>query len=138
MIAKDNYLCNYEIVKNKYGKPYFKNSDIYFNISNSSDLSVAIVSNDEVGIDIQKIKDKYEDSLVNKVLTQNEKNFYKNSSNKEKDFTKIWVMKESYLKMLGIGLEYGLKNIDTIENKNKFTIIEYENYYISICYKKDF
>ena len=129
-IADDYNIKNYKIVKNEYGKPYFENNDIYFNISNSDSVVVAAVSDKEIGIDIQKIK--YNDAIVNRTFTESEKQYLNKSSDKKKVFTLIWTMKESYVKKLGIGVGYGLKNVDTISMIDKFKVIEYEDYIITI------
>ena len=42
-------------------------------------------------------------------------------------------MKESYVKMLGIGILYGLEKVDTINLIRKFEIIDKKEYLISIC-----
>lgn len=129
-IADEYDIKNYNIIKNEYGKPYFENSNIYFNISNSESVSVAVISNKEIGIDIQKIK--YNDAIVNRTFTDSEKEYLNKVSDKAKAFTLIWTMKESYVKMLGVGIGYGLKNVDTISIIDKFKVIEYEDYIISI------
>ena len=129
-IADDYNIKNYKIVKNEYGKPYFENNDVYFNISNSDSVVVAAVSDKEIGIDIQKIK--YNDAIVNRTFTESEKQYLNKSSDKKKAFTLIWTMKESYVKKIGIGVGYGLKNVDTISMIDKFKIIEFEDYIITI------
>ena len=129
-IANDYDIKNYKIIKNEYGKPYFENNNIYFNISNSGLVTVAAVSDKEIGIDIQRIK--YNDAIVNRTFTESEKEYLNKSTDKAKAFTLIWTMKESYVKMLGVGIGYGLKNIDTINIIDKFKVIEYEEYIISI------
>ena len=129
-IADDYNIKNYKIVKNEYGKPYFENNDVYFNISNSDSVVVAAVSDKEIGIDIQKIK--YNDAIVNRTFTESEKQYLNKSSDKKKVFTLIWTMKESYVKKIGIGVGYGLKNVDTINMIDKFKVIEYEDYIITI------
>ena len=129
-IADEYDIKNYNIIKNEYGKPYFENSNIYFNISNSESVSVAVISNKEIGIDIQKIK--YNDAIVNRTFTDSEKEYLNKVSDKAKAFTLIWRMNESYVKMLGVGIGYGLKNVDTISIIDKFKVIEYEDYIISI------
>lgn len=129
-IADDYNIKNYKIVKNEYGKPYFENNDIYFNISNSDSVVVAAVSDKEIGIDIQKRK--YNEAIVNRTFTESEKQYLNKSSDKKKAFTLIWTMKESYVKKLGIGIGYGLKNVDTIRMLDKFKVIEYEDYIITI------
>ena len=111
-------------------EPYFENNDIYFNISNSELVVVAAVADKEIGIDIQKIK--YNDAIVNRTFTESEKQYLNKSSDKKKAFTLIWTMKESYVKKIGIGVGYGLKNVDTISMIDKFKVIEYEDYIITI------
>ena len=122
------YNINSEIIYNEYGKPYLKNNEIYFNLSNSHDYSVCVVSNSEVGIDIEKIT--FKSTIIDKICTEDEKKLIKNSD----DFTKIWTKKESFVKYLGIGLSYGLKNVDTLILKNIKTY-KYEDYYISVSSK---
>lgn len=122
------YNINREIIYNEYGKPYLKNNEIYFNLSNSHDYSVCVVANNEVGIDIEKIT--FKPNIIDKICTEHEKYLIKN----EEDFTKIWTRKESYIKYLGIGISYGLKNVDTLILNNIQTY-KYEDYYISVCSK---
>lgn len=135
-IAQSYNLETFEIIKNEYGKPYFKKSNVFFNISHCDDLVVAYASCHEVGIDIQKKPNSYSENLMKKVLTINEINILKDSENMIDEFTRIWAMKESYVKMKGIGIGYGLKNVDTTVLKNYFKVIAYDNYYIVICKEK--
>lgn len=114
-----------DIIYNKYGKPYLKNTNVYFNISNCDEYTVIAVSSKEVGVDIEKIT--FKKRVIDKMCTAEEKKLIKTPE----DFTIMWVKKESYIKYLGIGLEYGLKNVDTIKLKN-FIIKKIDNYYISL------
>lgn len=125
----DEYGIKDEIVYNAYGKPYLKNNELYFNISNSHEYTVLVISSKEVGVDIEKITMK--ERVIDKVCNDNEKKLIKT----EEDFTLMWVKKESYVKYLGIGLAYGLKNVDTLKLKN-FIIKKFKDYYIAI-YKED-
>ncbi len=121
----DEYNIKDEIIYNEYGKPYLKNNEVYFNISHSGIYTVLVTSSSEVGVDIEKIA--MHEKVMAKVCTDEEKKLIKNAE----DFTKIWVKKESYVKFLGIGLSYGLKNVDTLKNNN-FIIKKIDDYYISI------
>ena len=114
-----------EIVYNSYGKPYLKNNELYFNISHSGCYTVLAISNQEIGVDIEKVTMKKK--VIDKVCNEKEKKLIKS----EEDFTIMWVKKESYVKYLGIGLAYGLKNVDTIKLKN-YVIKKYNDYYIAI------
>ena len=72
-IAIDNNLSDYVVLKNKNGKPYFKGNDIYFNISNKDNITVAVTSFNPVGIDIEKLTFKL--SVVKHFFSKNEHSF---------------------------------------------------------------
>ena len=127
-IAIDNNLSNYVVLKNKNGKPYFKGNDIYFNISNKDNITVAVTSFNPVGIDIEKLTFKL--SIVKHFFSKNEQEIIKKSLNKELDFTTIWVKKEAYLKYLGLDLT-SIRKIDTTKISG-FTIKKYKEYIIGI------
>lgn len=122
------YNIDKKIIYNEYGKPYIKDNPIYFNISHSGDYTVLAISDQEIGIDIEKITMR--EKVIKKVCNEEEKKLIKT----QEDFTLMWVKKESYVKYLGIGLAYDLINVDTL--KLNFYIIKFDNYYISI-YKEN-
>ncbi len=127
-IATDNNLSNYVVLKNENGKPYFKDNDIYFNISNKDNITVAVTSSNPVGIDIEKLT--FKNMVVKHFFSKNEQDVIKKSLNKELDFTTIWVKKEAYLKYLGLDLT-SIRKIDTTKI-NGFTIKKYKEYIIGI------
>ena len=130
-VLEKEKVTNTDIVFNEHGKPYLKDNRLYFNISHDRNMTVLVTSDKEIGVDLEYLT--YKPSVVNKYFTPREQEIIKNSMNKEYDFTKIWVMKESYAKMLGIGILYGLEKVDTIKLIKKFEIIDKKEYLISIC-----
>ncbi len=114
-----------KIIYNEYGKPYLENNPLYFNISHSGIYTALVISDAEVGIDIEKIH-MPKNALLH-VCNEEEKRLIKSVE----DFTIMWVKKESYVKYLGIGISYGLKNVDTTKIKD-FVLKKVGNYYISI------
>ncbi len=114
-----------DIIYNEYGKPYLKNNAFYFNISHSSCYTVLVISSKEIGVDIEKITMR--DRVIDRICNDEEKKLIKSAE----DFTKMWVKKESYVKYLGIGLSYGLENVNTLE-LNNFIIKKFKDYYIAI------
>lgn len=130
-VLKSINITNYKIIYNEFGKPYLANNPIYFSISHDKNVCAIAISNKNIGIDIEALT--YQSTVISKYFNESEQTKLMNSNKKEYDFTKIWVMKESYIKMLGIGLEYGLKNVDTFKIKNMIDIKRYKNYIISIC-----
>lgn len=130
-LKKDYNISDYKIIYNEYNKPYLKNEKIYFNISHSNRTIVLVISDKEIGVDVEYFV--YKESVVRNYFTNNEQNEILNSTNKVYDFTRIWVMKEAFVKMKGIGISYGLINVDTTKIKEQIELIENEKYLIAIC-----
>lgn len=105
------------------GKPYFKDSKIFFNYSHSKNYIACAISQHEVGIDIEETNRNISDSIAKKYL------------NNEKDNSKrmeIWVKKESYSKLKGLGLQIGFHNIKLDELKEQNFFIKENEYMFSI------
>ena len=105
------------------GKPYFKDSKIFFNYSHSKNYIACAISQHEVGIDIEETNRNISDSIAKKYL-DNEKD---NSKRIE-----IWVKKESYSKLKGLGLQIGFQNVKLDELKEKSFFIKENEYMFSI------
>lgn len=130
---------------NEYGKPYINNKQLFFNISHSHDYVITIISNKEIGIDIEKIR-KTNFNTIDIFATQKEKEYILSGENDiYKKLFQIYTLKEAYFKMLGNDLSK-LKEVEfTIDNNNIICsdkeIIAYsldiiDNYIFSICKKK--
>lgn len=124
----------------KYGKPFLKNhQDICFNLSHSGYGVVCGVSNKAVGVDIQEIV-PFDKNIGEMFLSKSEKDYIEFLKKPDISFTEIWSLKESYVKMLGIGIDTDLKIISFDPRKNNFykygkyfekRIVD--NYVISYC-----
>lgn len=128
-------ITNYELTFNKYNKPYLKNRNIYFNISHDKNTTVLVTSDKEIGVDIEYYT--YKESVMKKYYNEFEQQEIINSNNKEYEFTRIWVMKESFVKMKGQGISYGLQNVDTTRLKKQIKLISNEKYIIAICQSEE-
>lgn len=135
-------LSKQKLLKNDHGKPYYENTNIKFNKSNTIGLSVLIIDNKECGIDIETIR-KYDEVMAKRILSREEYDFV-NRNNKDFNFTLIWTLKESYLKCMGTGLNLNLKDISFVKdnkilkNKNDYKLnyfIYEDKYIISYCTK---
>lgn len=129
-VLKDNDINNYTIIYNEYGKPYLKNINKYFNVSNTKNISVCVFSDKEIGVDIEYLR--YNELVMKRMFNEKEINLIKKSKNKKEMFTIIWTIKESYSKLIGLGLNYNYKKIDTFNIKNKINIKKYQNYIVTI------
>ena len=128
-------ITNYELTFNKYNKPYLKDSDIYFNISHDKNTTILVISDKEIGVDIEYYT--YKESVMKKYYNEFEQQEIINSNNKEYEFTRIWVMKEAFVKMKGQGISYGLQNVDTTRLKKQIKLISNEKYIIAICQSEE-
>ncbi len=128
---------------NAYGKPFFINAALYFSISHSGDYAMVVISDKQIGCDIQQIKE-VNIKIADRFFSPAEQEYIKNTD----DFFKIWTLKESLIKAVGKGLAIPL-NAFTIEGLgNKEPYCEYEGekyifkeynkingYCISVCEK---
>lgn len=128
-------ITNYELTYNKYNKPYLKNRNIHFNISHDKNTTVLVTSDKEIGVDIEYYT--YKESVMKKYYNEFEQQEIINSNNKEYEFTRIWVMKEAFVKMKGQGISYGLQNVDTTRLKKQIKLISNEKYIIAICQSEE-
>ncbi len=95
------------------GKPFCKShTNIHFSISHSGTFVAVAISDKEIGIDIELLKEPSE-KIINRVCCENEINVINSSENKKEKFTEIWTEKEAYLKALGTGIDRELKTVDT-------------------------
>lgn len=135
-VLQDNLINNTNIFSNDYGKPYLESKEVFFNISHSGNYVVCALSKDEVGIDIEEIRTT-NDLVVKKCFTEDECQYVIDDIT----FTKVWTLKESYIKNIGTGLKTKLNSFSVIQkgeivkvNNLMFTSIKLDNYYLSICH----
>lgn len=114
------------IFEDEYGKPTLKDYSIYFNISHSGNWAVFAGYISPVGIDIEKVETPpYE--IMPKNFTVNEIEHIEKSLSDEKaeKFYTLWTLKESYIKMLGLGLSIPLDSFSiNILNKDNIGILD--------------
>lgn len=135
---------NSSSVIKKGSKPYLINKPFYFNLSHSNDYIGIAISDSEVGFDIEYIKDiKNKERLIKKIYSKNDLSNY---SNNLIDILKVFTIKESYLKYLGIGITINLNEI-IIENnyvyykdymKIKYKTYMNDNIIYTVCSNNEF
>ena len=95
------------------GKPYLvNNKNIAFNISHSGDYSMLayLESSDSVGADIQQIR-FMKDGMERRLLHEKEIMESQLLQEKKEYLNRIWVIKESYVKMTGEGLSHDFRDL---------------------------
>lgn len=130
---------------NKFGKPSIKDNNIFFSISKTEGFFIIVVSNKEVGIDVEKIKKIKDLGAASIFCAKDEMDYIKTNPNM---FLKIWTLKESLIKCIGEGMSFNLKRsclnfnnqkiILKIDNKvnSRYRFISFKkmNMIVSICY----
>lgn len=99
-----------DIAKGKFGKPYFRYYPVFYNISHCDGAICLVLGKTELGVDIERA-DRNALSAAKRVCDPAEQQDIKTSKNPELRFIQYWTLKESYVKYLGRGIGYGLKNI---------------------------
>ena len=146
-IACEDFGVNYldeEIVIGEYGKPSFKNSKYFFNTSHSGKYALCVISDVEVGCDIEEIKD-YKQRVAERFFTEKENNYLRITNDKEALFYRFWTLKESYIKCIGKGFGMSLQSFELdndgndiiIKGQDNYSFLEqtYDGYQIAICLK---
>ena len=125
-----------KFARNKHGKPYFESlPDFNFNISHSGNLTVIAVSDQNIGVDTEKLRKP--DFRVAKRFCEDEYN-YINKSPSPTTFFEIWTKKEAYLKYLGEGLHGGLNSFSVFKTDVPIKTFKCGDYIISVCGTEDF
>lgn len=94
----------------EFGKPYLPDyPDVHFSLSHSGDMAMCAVADSPVGCDIQKLPEQSSQlsaAVAKRFFTPEEYEKVIDSAAPGTQFTRLWVMKESYVKYLGTGI-YG-------------------------------
>lgn len=104
-----------KLLYNEYNKPYFK--EFCFNISHSDNLIVVGISKDNIGVDIEKIRNDLSfDKIAQKINAIN---------NDSITIIKRFSLLEAYYKKIGTGLNYN--NLKENIQITYQSIIDFEN-----------
>jgi 4'-phosphopantetheinyl transferase len=133
-------LNEYEIVRDDRGKPYLKDSPLYISLSHTKDMVCAGVADSLLGVDIEKLRPCPE-KIISRVFSEEEKKFFLGlpADEKDREFFRLWTLKESFVKMTGQGISYGMSNISFEPPEEKdfhYRTFCYGSYVISAAYKK--
>lgn len=134
-----------EILRDEMGKPYLKDSELHFNVSHSGEYLAIAISEQPVGIDIQETK-TIKEGMYRKVVQPQEQQLI--GKERQKDFLRLWSLKESFVKAVGKGLRISMKEY-YFEKENGCYFVNYggqraawtfnieetlvKGYFISVC-----
>lgn len=101
------------IEKSETGKPFFADKREYnFNISHSGRHCAVMISDKICGADVEEIRD-FPKRVLKRICTDEEIKYLSSLPEQEQKTARwmLWTLKESYVKAVGKGLSYGMKNI---------------------------
>lgn len=116
-----------DMLTGKNGKEHFENyPQLFYNLSHSGERAMCVFSETEAGCDVEKI-DKLQWSVAERVFSTDERSWLKKQEDAGKGetaFTRIWTLKESFLKALGFGLAapFELSSVSVLKEGRAQTI----------------
>jgi len=132
-----------------YGKPSLSDyPDVHYNLSHANGITVCLISGCECGADAEKVR-PYRPKVMKRAFSESEAELVENAPESERDllFFRIWTLKESYVKALGIGVSYPLKTAEFLIKDNGIVtnakgfdfrqyILKEGGFVVSLCFKK--
>ncbi len=116
---------------NAYGKPYFAELPIGFNLSHCKGAIACAVGNGAVGIDVERIA-ACRDRVAQRICSAEEQRLLESAPDKALAFTTLWTQKEAIAKFCGRGLSMELSHIDP---RDYLLLCQAEpDYVLTCCY----
>ena len=109
-LAKDWELSHCRMIREESGKPKLLHPRLFVNISHCRGLAVCGISYMPIGVDVESpriIKER----MLPRICAEKEADFLQKSAHPQKDFSRLWTLKEAYGKCTGDGIRLPLSTI---------------------------
>lgn len=117
----------------EHGKPSIVgHPEIFFNLSHCRSVVACVVSSSPVGVDVEEVRE-FKESLARYVLNDEEYAMISSSPQPDREFIRLWTMKESYLKLTGEGITRDLKTVLADTGKYDFYTHKVDNAILTVC-----
>lgn len=122
---------------------------LFFNVSHAGDYVVGVLSDCEVGCDIEKNANAPLE-VAEHYFYHSELAYIKAAKNKDKAFFTLWTLKESYMKMTGRGMSLPLDSFEVVPTADGFVLgksserpcffetMEFDGYIFSVSSERAF
>ena len=124
------------------GKPYLDGCpSLHFNLSHCKGLAVCLLSAYPCGVDAEA-KRPLREKVVKRVCAQYERTALAAAEDKDLFFTRLWTLKESYVKAIGTGISYPMKEVSfelqggairCSKTGAEFRQMLYQGFAVSVC-----
>lgn len=129
----------------EFGKLYMPNEELQFSISHSGKYVVFVEDKQEIGIDIQEMRD-FQNDIIRKCFTQDEIVYFNSELDKKSIFFQVWTGKECLMKAIGKGFKIDPTSFSLMPLKREkkqifgkdwyFKWIQIQNYMLCIATKE--
>mgnify|MGYP004520747287 FL=1 len=146
-ILEDHGLSEKHLKYSENGKPFA--DGLFFNVSHAGDYVVGVLSDCEVGCDIEKAVNAPLE-IAEHYFNFPELEYIKSQRDKNKAFFTLWTLKESYMKMTGRGMKLLLDSFELLpaetgfilgkspEKRCFFKTLQFDDYIFSVSNETDF
>ena len=146
-ILNENGLSEGHLKYSENGKPVADN--LFFNVSHAGDYVVGVLSDCEVGCDIEKNANAPLE-VAEHYFYHSELAYIKAAEDKDKAFFTFWTLKESYMKMTGRGMSLPLDSFEVVPTADGFVLgksserpcffetMEFDGYIFSVSSERAF
>lgn len=123
----------------KHDKPVLRGCypKIHFNLSHCKKGAMCVIDDEPIGCDIEEIEEKLDMDVAHYCFNEQECQTIQESENPCVEFTKLWTIKESVLKLTGEGINDSLPSLLTdkllLQLDIKTVVREDLGYVYSIC-----
>lgn len=122
--------------ENAHGKPILNSpKETHINVSHTDGCSVCVVSDTNVGVDVEKIE-TIDLDIAKKYFALLEYRYIndaQSSISRFNRFFEVWTMKECYLKLLGIGMYKALDSFSITPVQGRYQLVETEDEMMHRC-----
>lgn len=143
LLAKgDSALIDFDYNDN--GKPSICGKNIEFNISHCDEAVACVIADNPIGVDVQNFDTGIDMDTMRMIFSENEISDIQSSKDNNYSISRYWVIKESYLKCIGTGINDNMSQLDFSSfssdsfNKDGYSYIikRMKNYYLSVCERR--
>lgn len=143
----DTFYKEIDVLRGKNCEPYFlQYGNIALSISHCYPYCIAVVGEQDLGIDIEKVF-MPEEALINFFYNSNEASALKTAKDTSKTATIYWTRKEAVSKFLKLGMKLDFQKIDTVNDivrlseyeANKVKTVSFCNMWfcVSLAFKEE-
>ena len=105
-----------------HGKPsIIGHPDIHFNLSHCKEAVICAISDNPIGVDVESVE-RYKENVARHVMNERELKMIAEADRPGVMFTRLWTMKEAFVKRSGNGIIDDMKHV--LENATGLITVE--------------